>query len=374
MNPYYKITKNEIEREIMDYVRQNGNEYDIKMDESKPVIKETILDDFYELQPNIKIAYLKCYQMKRIYGMDMASGICVRILDPQPNDHILDLCCAPGMKLLYISQLMSEDTRNIQLNNNKALYLINKLINVFDISHIGSVTGVDISPSRLNVCKKLIRNERCNNVRIYQHDGKTFDTMVDDTFVYHNKINNTIHGSLFNKKMKKKYSKRNTLNNPISSKCLYDKILIDSQCSHDGSIKHILKYKHQFGWNKFMENVLNEDNVNNIIQLQKELILNGFRLLKDNGIMIYSTCSLTYSQNEMIVLHLLKKHDNCTLLDINDTILNDMKHEKGILRNIQHKNTRYDTSKCIRFHPILSQTSGLFIAKITKQCRSGCAI
>lgn len=37
----------------------------------------------------------------QIYGIDAASGAAVLALDISAGDHVLDLCAAPGMYLLY---------------------------------------------------------------------------------------------------------------------------------------------------------------------------------------------------------------------------------------------------------------------------------
>eukprot|EP01084_Bolivina_argentea_P000747 1366_1 len=296
--------------------------------------------------------------------MDISSGICCRILNPQPKEHILDLCCAPGTKLIYIAELMN---------------------------NIGTVTGVDISESRLNIAKKLIREHRITNVRIFCSDGTLFKERPDMSMGFKT---NEIHSSCWNKKMFKK--KRRKLRKQekkqrhkniekcenendceqmelplrhknINGNKLYDKVLVDAQCTHDGSIRHLKKYRDEWGWDKLMKNVLNEKNIVESIQLQKRLIVNGFNLLKENGILVYSTCSLSMEQNECVVKYLLGKFENSMLIDIeNDESLKGFKFVKGKLMDVKDRNGRFDTTKCIRFDPFVSKTSGLFMAKILK--------
>eukprot|EP00483_Globobulimina_turgida_P011939 UN11961 len=158
------IPLKELEQEII-------STYNLEKDKSVRLICSTPLDDFYELKSNIKIAYLNSYKQGRFYGMDISSGICCRILNPQSKENILDLCCAPGTKLIYIAQLMN---------------------------NIGSVTGVDISESRLNVAKKLIRDHRITNVRIFCCDGTIFNEKPDISMGFKT---NEIHSSCWNKKM-----------------------------------------------------------------------------------------------------------------------------------------------------------------------------
>jgi hypothetical protein len=60
--------------------------------------------------------------------MDAASAAAVWALAPQPGEHILDLCCAPGLKLCTITDALAGR---------------------------GSVTGVDVSRTRLHVARKV---------------------------------------------------------------------------------------------------------------------------------------------------------------------------------------------------------------------------
>ena len=87
---------------------------------------------------------------------------------------------------------------------------------------------------------------------------------------------------------------------------------------------------------------------------------NGFRLLKPGGTMIYSTCSLTQAQNEQVVQWLLNCEPEAKLVPIDNT-------EKWIdpitRKQVWQAGTLPHT---VRFHPLHSRTSGLFIAKIVR--------
>lgn len=39
---------------------------------------------------------LTLFSWIQIFGMDLSSALAVHILAPQPGEHVLDLCCAPG--------------------------------------------------------------------------------------------------------------------------------------------------------------------------------------------------------------------------------------------------------------------------------------
>ncbi|KAG0019784.1 hypothetical protein BGZ80_005285 [Entomortierella chlamydospora] len=59
----------------------------------------------------------------------------------------------------------------------------------------------------------------------------------------------------------------------------YDKIIVDAECTHDGSIAHILKYE-SWGWDSFHKNFMAQDRLDSLTELQRGLLMNGFRLAK----------------------------------------------------------------------------------------------
>lgn len=79
---------------------------------------------------------------------------------------------------------------------------------------------------------------------------------------------------------------------------LFDAVLVDAECSTDGSIKHVAK-RRRLEWT--------EERLPDLIKLQKSLAASGFRLLKPGGAMVYATCSLSADQNERVVEWLLKE-------------------------------------------------------------------
>jgi 16S rRNA C967 or C1407 C5-methylase (RsmB/RsmF family) len=65
---------------------------------------------------------------------------------------------------------------------------------------------------------------------------------------------------------------------------------VDAECTHDGSIKHIQKFE-QWGWKTLERRVLDAERTDtNLKALQLNLLRNGFRLLKEAGTLVYSTC------------------------------------------------------------------------------------
>ncbi|XP_027076607.1 rRNA (cytosine-C(5))-methyltransferase NOP2C-like [Coffea arabica] len=330
------------------------------------------LPNFYCLPPDIRIASSKAYQEGKIYGIDAASGAAVSALDITSGDHVLDLCAAPGAKLCMILDLLGGS---------------------------GSVTGVDIAQHRLAACRTMLQKyalgDRC---RLFVADGTTF-SLLPLRVRLNSKSFEPTESMLEGKseiykewtsrrpwKERRKASKAREngayklfsqtqdpeliyygrdsgvvglsknkvyehLNDCKVSKYGYDKVLVDAECTHDGSIRHIQKFE-QWGWETLQRRVLDAERTDELTALQLQLLSNGFRLLKVGGSLVYSTCSLTVSQNEGVVENFLSQNKSAGLLEIDSA------------RTWPCKSGQIP--KTLRFDPNTSCTSGLFVAKFTK--------
>ncbi|KAM4128890.1 hypothetical protein ACJW30_02G202600 [Castanea mollissima] len=327
------------------------------------------LPGFYSLPPDIQIASSKAYQEGKIYGIDAASGAAVLALDISAGDHVLDLCAAPGAKLCMISDLLGDS---------------------------GSVTGVDVASHRLAACRTMLQKyalgDRC---RLFVSDGTTFSLLPVGFHSESKSCESALEekGDAFRewtsrrpyKERKKATKARKTVasqlvlgsqhpelifygqhsgvvgrtrselyqsgcDNEVSSQG-YDKVLVDAECTHDGSIKHIQKFEH-WGWTTLQRRVLDAERTDSLTTLQLKLLSNGFRLLKVGGSLVYSTCSLTVAQNEDVVQKFLKENASAELQEINAA-------KNWPCKSGQIPNT-------LRFDPLTSQTSGLFVAKFLK--------
>ena len=121
----------------------------------------------------------------------------------------------------------------------------------------------------------------------------------------------------------------------------FDKILLDTPCSASGNI---------FGSTRETKKILkvwNPDTVKRLAKLQRKLISHVFSLLKENGVLVYSTCSLEPEEDEQVVESLLRNNPDARLEKINLDI-------------------KADFNNGIKIWPQHNNTEGFFIAKIRK--------
>lgn len=156
---------------------------------------------------------------------------------------------------------------------------------------------------------------------------------------------------------------------------LYDRILLDAQCTHDGSVRHVDKAIRVGKWGDLEDKIFGDDVVARTVELQKALISNAFRLLRPGGVLVYSTCSLTHVQNEGVVEWLVSQRaTENEVVQVTDAL--KAFQESEALAKLRPHDAADSTPlpPCrpgylpgtLRFDPLTSQTSGLFVARLIK--------
>ena len=134
------------------------------------------------------------------------------------------------------------------------------------------------------------------------------------------------------------------------SQVRFDKILVDAPCSGEGTLRKSPK----------TFQIWNENMIKKIAGVQRKLSEDAIRILKPNGIMIYSTCTLAPEEDEMIVENLLQKFD----IEIEGINL-PLKTRPGITE-WGGKKLNPELKKCLRLYPQDNNTDGFFVTKIKK--------
>lgn len=122
----------------------------------------------------------------------------------------------------------------------------------------------------------------------------------------------------------------------------FGKILFDAPCSSEGLARK--KRDALKGWSMKL--------VERKAKMQKELITHCFSLLKENGELLYSTCSFAPEENEDVVNHLLKENPAAEVLPVK---LEGIKIRKNDL-----------CKNAVRLFPHDNDTQQFFFAKVKK--------
>ncbi|KAG0660905.1 hypothetical protein C6P45_001453 [Maudiozyma exigua] len=251
------------------------------------------------------------------------------LMDIESYHHILDMCAAPGSKT---SQLI------------EALY-------VDEDEPTGFVIANDSDTRRSHMLVHQLKRLKSSNYLILNHDAQFFPRI---------KINDD------------QFSRNKFLK--------FDRILCDVPCSGDGTMRKNVNvwmdWKHQ--------------NALGLHLLQFKILNRGIELLKKDGKLVYSTCSLNPIEDEAVVAQALRKWSSkIRLVDCSNKLVH-LKRSKGISywpvidRNQVQKtrgneNTieswfpptdeevvKFNLERCIRILPHQQNTGGFFVAVFEK--------
>lgn len=133
----------------------------------------------------------------------------------------------------------------------------------------------------------------------------------------------------------------------------FDYISADVPCSGEGRIRRVEGVRNNYP--------IKQDSGRKLFDVQKKIILRGFDLLSDNGVMVYSTCTYNPDENEAVIQYLLQNRA-AELLPIDTSF----PHSRGLTC---WKDITYDTNlkKTARFYPHHTNSVGFFMARIGKR-------
>jgi 16S rRNA C967 or C1407 C5-methylase (RsmB/RsmF family) len=168
----------------------------------------------------------------------------------------------------------------------------------------------------------------------------------------------------------------------------FDRVLCDVPCSGDGTLRKNISI-----WKTW-----NPRDALGLHSLQRRIFQRGIDLLKPNGLIVYSTCSLNPVENEAVVASILLANPILELIDCKDrldslvstpglcswsipspdggshfdsfdSIPEELKHKykRSMFPEFTSSELRVDLSKCIRIYPHLQDTGGFFVALFRKK-------
>lgn len=235
---------------------------------------------YYIDKSNFSLGAIAEYLLGYYYLQGSASQIPVEILDPRPDELILDCCASPGGKTSQISQWMG-----------------NK----------GIVIALEKQKHRLPALKNNLERMNSQNVVVFHMDALKADNL----------------------------------------NMQFDRILLDAPCSGNFVTESNWFEKHR-----------NINTITNRASLQRDLLAAAMKVLKKEGILVYSTCSLEPEENELNMQWLL---DN---FEVRFEKINTM-GDAG-LTNVFGQKLDKQIENCRRFWPHKTKTEGFFVAKVRK--------
>ena len=87
-------------------LKTNKSELKDKLKEKGVIFEDTDLEDFLIIKNLKNIEKMDLFNEGYFTIQDESAGLTAKILDPKPNERVLDACSAPGGKTTYIAELM----------------------------------------------------------------------------------------------------------------------------------------------------------------------------------------------------------------------------------------------------------------------------
>ncbi len=127
--------------------------------------------------------------------------------------------------------------------------------------------------------------------------------------------------------------------------CEVDLVILDPPCTSTGAFRKFPSAK----WR------LTSHSIDRMAEIQWRLLNACAEHVKTGGKLVYSTCSITLEENEMLVERFLKWHLSFSLCEISPTL--GLPGFRGL-------------TECRRLYPHTNECNGFFIAKLVKDKRS----
>ncbi|XP_053954981.1 tRNA (cytosine(72)-C(5))-methyltransferase NSUN6 isoform X1 [Anastrepha ludens] len=236
---------------------------------------------------------------------NLPSIVCVRVLKPQPGERVLDMCAAPGNKTTHIAEMMDDH---------------------------GEIIALDKVANKIAVMQEKIRGEGLKSIRAYAFDAtKAFDTSIP--------AKNT-----------------KILQSPPFAANTFDKILLDAPCSALGNRPFLIASSN-----------MTPQMLASYPKVQRRLFSAAVPLLKPNGVLVYSTCTVTEEENECIVSWVLETFPQMRLVAAVPRLGESGLEHTG-LNNDERQYVQRFIHNVKETGRVPIDTVGFFIAKFIKQC------
>lgn len=153
-------------------------------------------------------------------------------------------------------------------------------------------------------------------------------------------------------------SSLNTAELPKLFSAYFDLVIADVPCSGEGMFRKSDEAVSEWS----------EENVAACAQRQAEIINNAAPLVKSGGHLLYSTCTYSLEENEMVIDAFLKEHSEFSLVKVKDELISAT--SDGIVFS---DDAEKSLTLSRRFYPHVSRGEGQFIALLKRdesECKS----
>ncbi|KAI5189979.1 hypothetical protein NECID01_0774 [Nematocida sp. AWRm77] len=241
--------------------------------------------NIFSYESTLSIASTKEYREGKILSMSYWSIIAVDVLDLHKDASVLDMCCAPGMKLVYAGVCLKALSRRC---GEDAAY---------------SITGCDISRSRLSVTEALVKKYKVGSVRLLLGDSAEITCAPVRKA---GREEQQCRCSMDTPNAWCTYSATSLRKHGHShSTELFDRIFVDPECSRTSTVK-------------YLNNPV--PGSKNYPAHQMAILRRAVSLLANNGVLVYSTCTFNTEENEEVTKTFLAEFPDIEEIDVEEEV------------------------------------------------------
>ncbi len=219
--------------------------------------KDTDFKNFYALKSGNWQNVKHVINTKHFYIQDPSTSFAAEKLNPQCQKKYLDLCASPGGKSRIIADLILEDA--IKHNSQE------KLKDTILVS-------VDLK-DRIEKLKQNLAHIDFLNYKVIECD-------------------------LLKENLEQKLTEQNL---PLQ----FDAVFIDAPCSNTGVLRRRPDTRYR----------ITQKDIDECKKIQTKLLNKYSKFVKNNGTLVFSTCSIDFEENEKNIEDFLKLNDDFTLLE-----------------------------------------------------------
>ncbi|WP_434797682.1 RsmF rRNA methyltransferase first C-terminal domain-containing protein [Terrisporobacter vanillatitrophus] len=122
----------------------------------------------------------------------------------------------------------------------------------------------------------------------------------------------------------------------------FDKIVIDAPCSGQGMFRKDQVAVDDWSYNKVLE----------CQSIQRDIIRDGFKMLKKDGILVYSTCTFAKAENEDVINEFINENEGANLVFMERLWPHKVKGEGHFVAKIKKDSEERCSTKKIKIKPL----------------------
>ena len=217
-----------------------------KFDGSTPV--NVLPSEYVEgcfITDNVDEELLAMAEIGEIYFQDEASQMVAASVNIKEGEKFLDVCAAPGSKATLIANKFQIPDSEVQISDLKS-----------ETGNSGLIVAGDLHYQRVQFMRSNFEKQEISNLNLLQYDAVESFPFGDESF---------------------------------------DVVLVDAPCSGTGTIRH----------NPEIRYYLSPEDFGDLSCKQVAILQNASKLVKAEGRIIYSTCSLEPEENEAVCAEFL---------------------------------------------------------------------